>query len=296
MDNNEVIRMRNTAWKRLPALCLTVLLCCILAAEALAADAPTFILRTESGDSEVVQMVTPGVVYSIVKSDGQDVRVLTSDLEWDSGAEVNRRVAYINAPRTGRSVVLNRPSGSGHSLGRYGTGKIVIVAEAPKGQYTGVVYKNSIGYVLTSTLSFPDLSNGVLTGTVTWTDGTVDGRRTINLRQKAKKSSRKITSIKTGASVVIYSQNNNWAEVDVNGWHGYIMTKYLSINENDGPTIVEQPAATEAPIPVREEEVEESLDDEDSLEAEEAAIEAEADEYGEEDYYGEDEEYAEEDE
>lgn len=225
-------------------LCLTLIPTATVCAAA-ASDFPVT-YTDEDGEDHSAVLKTPGVTYSVIRLNGEEVTALNSDLRWDTEAIASKRVAYINAPRTGRSVVMKRASGSSHTIGRFKTGQIVLVMTGASGNYTGVYYNGKIGYVLTATLAYPDLSAGALTGVICWKDGSTDSNQSINIRQKKNTSSRKLTTAKVGTAVTVYSQSNGWAEIDVNGWHGFVQDKYLAVDDNSAVIIADEDAAEAA--------------------------------------------------
>ena len=240
--------MRRRILARFAALAL--LLCCLCTAlcAALADDAVKLLFHTEEGETEEVEMAVPGIVFSQVKSDGQVITVASSDLEWDTEAEAGKGIAYISAPNTGRSQVLRKPNGGSKTMGRLKTGKIVMVMTAPSGKFIGIDYYGKIGYVLTATIAYPNTKNGVQTGLVCTKDGTTTGKQTINLRMRTSRRSRKIAAIKVGTPVTVYGINKGWAEVDADGWHGYLMEEYIAL-DGSGITLVGGDPVTEDATP-----------------------------------------------
>lgn len=100
----------------------------------------------------------------------------------------------------------------------------------------------------------------------------------INFYSQAKESSRKIKGVRAGAAVTILSEKGTWVELDLDGYHGYIMSKFVTPDETveplTGPELLwgESPAEPDDSDAVEEEDIveeEETIDESEEEPAEE---------------------------
>lgn len=86
-------------------------------------------------------------------------------------------------------------------------------------------------YVLTRCLQFHDSDVEPLgTGMLTY-NGKGTGRTTINIRHEASGNAVKIAEWKTGTEVTVFGLDDGWYEIEHNGMHGYVMEKFLTMQE-----------------------------------------------------------------
>ena len=194
-----------------------------------AATPSRFTVEWEGGKA-YVEVVTLGSATSRVKSAGTAYDVDTADLYLD-GAAVSGRLAGVYAPNTGRCSLRDRASDSGKLLKKVKAGALVVVLEKGK-TYTKINYKGQDGYVLTSCLKFfGEDAQPTGTGTLVYSREKPAVRTTVNIRNKADKSSAKVAEWDTGTQVAVFGRTNGWYEVEYNGVHGYVMESFLLTDE-----------------------------------------------------------------
>ena len=105
------------------------------------------------GYSTQVALRTAGLTMCLVRMGGTDRWIPTSELSWETNTTYEERVAYINAPSTGRVTMRKTEKPKSLILQKIPTGRIALVFD--KGdQYSGVYCDGMGGYVITSTLVF----------------------------------------------------------------------------------------------------------------------------------------------
>ena len=107
-------------------------------------------------------------------------------------------------------------------------------------------YNGFDGYVMTSFLTITiqnpaDESGVIATARVTTEKGS------LNLRADANASARIIRTIPQYSFVNVYHMDKSWCEVSYEGDHGFVMTKFLTIDEGSMPTNAPTQQPTEAP-------------------------------------------------
>ena len=189
------------------------------------------IMQRENKENEVrVEVLALGSASSRIKASGATTEVATDDLLLD-GVAVGDRLAWIYAPRQGYCSLRSKASDNGKVLKKCKAGYIVVVLE--KGQeYTKIDYQGTDGYVLNGCLKYIDKTQQPTgTGTIIYSKKKPNVKTTINIRNNADGKSKKVAEWKTGTEVPVYSHPDGWYEVEYDGVRGYIMEKYLQINE-----------------------------------------------------------------
>ena len=202
--------------------------------EASGLSAPVTLVG-EAGEEQPVTVKTLGLVTSLVTLDGEEVAVDTADLRWETKVDADKMLAIINAPRTGKATLHAKSSSKSAVLGKCDTNRVVLVLASGK-NYTKISYDNTVGYVLTSALKFYPVG-GVeedeeppKPGWVSFR-GKLNSKNTINIRMNGKNGSRILTDFIAGTPLWVFSQDDRWTEIDVGGYHGYILNEYVTLDE-----------------------------------------------------------------
>ena len=174
-------------------------------------EPPTITLTLSEGETAEVEMVLPGVANSTVLLEGEEVIVPTADLAWVlDGAE--HALAVIYAPRSGIASLYARDEGDGGVIKKFKTGSVVLVL-GQSGKYTKVYGEGTVGYVITSALTFcdpcPDATQTVML-------------RKANLRLAAQSNGRKLIELPKDAAVTLIGVEGKWAQVEYQGFVGYV--------------------------------------------------------------------------
>lgn len=185
-------------------------------------------IKTENGTP--VQLVQLGTTSSIIIVAGEEQTVPTKELTLSDSIDADKAIAVIYAPNTGKCSLRPEASESAKAIKQCKAGTVVGVLEYGK-KFCKVNYHGSIGYVLTRCLNFCNSSQESLgTGVLTY-NGKATGKTTINIRNSADGDSAKITEWKTGTEVLVFALTNGWYEIEHNGIHGFVMEKFLTMND-----------------------------------------------------------------
>lgn len=176
-----------------------------------------------------VTIQTLGVAMSRIYADGEMLTVPTSSLSWETEADDQHRIAVVYAPSTGEGSLRDKASKFGKVLKKCKTGRVVLVLR--KGDvYSRVVYEGVEGLILNSVLNFyetpaeEDIQLGVLCY-----EGRTNSSATISVYLEAN-SRRKIRQYRVGNEVPVMSQKGKWAEIDIDGWHGFVRAPYVEVD------------------------------------------------------------------
>ena len=198
------------------------------------ADTITLTLMDEDGTEQPVTLLTPGTAVSEIRIDGETLTVPTASLRWGSTAPEDKQLAVITAPKGGEAALRAKASSKGQVLKKCQTNRIVLVLSVGK-SYARVYCDGLVGYIRNSSLTFYPVG-GVKEGgsapTPGWVSfrGRLNSKNTVNIRQSGKNGSRILTDFIAGTPVMVFSQTDRWAEIDVGGYRAYILNEYLTLD------------------------------------------------------------------
>ena len=178
--------------------------------------------------------LTPGTAVSEIRIGGETLTVPTTSLRWGSTAPEDNQLAVITAPKGGEAALRAKASSKGQVLKKCQTNRIVLVLSVGK-SYARVYCDGLVGYIRNSSLTFYPVG-GVKEGgsapTPGWVSfrGRLNSKNTVNIRQNGKNGSRILTDFIAGTPVMVFSQTDRWAEIDVGGYRAYILNEYLTLD------------------------------------------------------------------
>ena len=121
---------------------LAALLCAVCCAQA-AGDITVY------WEGKPVTVKTPGSYQSVIRVDGHERTVLSSELTWDSSTDL--RFGYIYAPNLGKVNMRMGPRSKATIVLKAETNRVVMIFDRQK-EWTGVIYDGKAGYVMNGTL------------------------------------------------------------------------------------------------------------------------------------------------
>ena len=190
-------------------------------------------LLTDDGEMHRAELVELGLARSTITINGTQMTVETKDLTWSSNAGKTERLAIVNAPKTGSASLRKTSKKSSKVLKKITTGTIMQVFEIGD-TMTGVYVNGLTGYMLNSSLTLVEIPDSYTTGKLSY-KGSFTNTHRINLYSQAKESSKKISGVHAGDEVIIYSDTGTWTELDIHGFHGYILSKFVTPDEVEVP-------------------------------------------------------------
>jgi uncharacterized protein YgiM (DUF1202 family) len=186
----------------------------------------------EARATDLEAIVELGTAYSTVNGENGPETVKTAGLTLGN-VSLEYALAVIWAPKTGRVALRERASEKSDILKDCLAGRIVAVLTLAGG-YTKIVYDGKEGYVRTDCLHFyAPMETNAPTGVLSF-NGRATGKTTVNVRLEGDRESRKIGEYKTGTPIAVITAGETWTEIEVKGYRGYVMTKYLTV-ENVAP-------------------------------------------------------------
>ncbi len=199
-------------------------------------ETPTAWTDPVTGISTIVDVVYMGVGRSMVMLDGQKTLVNTVDLKWQTEAPEEKVLAMVDAPRDGYTWLRRDPNTriTNPKIAQIRTNTVLRVVSAGK-NWTKVDYDGLRGYVRSSSLEFfyndhTDFVAGYLS-----VKGKTEGRDTVKIRSMDM-SGKILKECKVGTPVTVFDVIEGWVEIDGEGFHGMIQSKYVTMENGIAST------------------------------------------------------------
>jgi len=172
---------------------------------------------------DVLELMILGQSWCKVKQGEVEGYVPTKSLRFAFDA-AETTLALVTAP-LGKLTLRAEMTTKSKALATIRSGRAVQLLA--KGEVFSLArYEGQEGYLLTAHLKeIPVGENlGNYTGVVS-----LDSKREANVRLRAepKKNAQVYTTVKSGLYVVVLEIADGWAQVEYEGWHGYMMAEYL---------------------------------------------------------------------
>lgn len=184
----------------------------------------------ESGEPHPATIQALGLGRSTITVDGNQMLVPTSMLIWDTEAPEDQRLAVVTPEKQTYATLRAKKSKKAFVMGHCEKCKVLLVISTGK-TWTMVDDNGIRGYVLTSTLSFYDNApKQYAAGTITVKGKTPSGN-TVHIRSSNTNKARQIAEYPVGTPLTVFAQDEKWSEVDVAGWHCYILSEFVTLQE-----------------------------------------------------------------
>ncbi len=196
---------------------------------------PTF-WTDENGTEWPVELLYLGLGRSAVLLNGEDKLVPTCELRWETKAPKNKVMAVVSTTKQSYATLRASKSKKGFVLDHVDKCRVVQVLGTGK---TWTMVDNGSGmrgYVLTSTLTFyENVPRDFGTGMIT-IRGKADSRDTVHIRSVNKNTGKQLDEFPCGTPLTIFSADEKWTEVDVCGWHCYILSEFVTADSASAET------------------------------------------------------------
>lgn len=181
----------------------------------------SILAQMEAGS--VLTLLRLGLSWCRVKSGETEGWVPTYALSFGYGSP-QPGLALVSAPR-GKLTLRADVTTKSKALGTVPSGRVVLLLA--KGEPFSLIRHEGLeGYVLTAHLKEETVRRelGTLTNVIS-----VDPAREANVRLRALPSRKGevYTTVRSGSQVVVLDVRDGWAQIEVEGFHGYMMEEYL---------------------------------------------------------------------
>lgn len=194
-------------------------------------ETPTVWIDPATGTSTAVDVVYMGVGRSMVMLNGQKTLVNTVDLKWQTEAPEDKVLAMVDAPKNGYTWLRKAPNSkiTNPKIAQVRTNTVLRVVSTGK-NWTMVDYDGLRGYVKSSSLEFfrndhTDFEAGYLS-----VKGKTQGKDTVKIRSMDM-SGKILKECRVGTPVTVFDVIEGWVELDGEGFHGVIQSKYVTMEK-----------------------------------------------------------------
>ena len=197
------------------------------------ADTPT-VYRDEAGNETEVNVVYLGVLRSMIELEGEKQLVETWHLSWETDAPEEKALAVLKSPQHSREIACRADkSDKSTILAHVSVGKVVQVIRVGKDWALVDVHEAGVPrvYVPASCLDYwSNMPRHYETAKVT-INGKTKSKEPIGVRCGDGSQYQKVESVYPGDILTVYAQNKKWAEVDVGGYHVFILKEFMTMDE-----------------------------------------------------------------
>ena len=129
---------------------------------------------------------------------------------------------FVYAPNSGKASLREDASNDSPVLAQCTSGTVVAVLEIDK-THSLVAVDGQAGYLRNDCLGYSAVREEQVQA------GTLVGGGNINVRAGADKDSARIAQWPAGTQVTVYGVDGNWCEVEYDGLHGWVASKYVAV-------------------------------------------------------------------
>ena len=186
--------------------------------------------RDGAGNETPVQVVYMGLARSMVLLNGEERLVETWQLSWETEAPEDQVLAVVR-PDQGQVSVYPEPK-KGTRIDKVGTNKVLRVISVSKNWALVDINSDECprGYVMTGCLEFYPNIPMIYRPAKLSVLGKLKGD-TVNIRSEDTANGRIIDTFDTGTPVSVYAQNDKWSEVDVGGYHAFVLSEFVTMDD-----------------------------------------------------------------
>ncbi len=193
----------------------------------------------DEGNEKEVEVCYMGLARSMIVMDGEKRLVETWRLRWETRAPESKVLAVVDAPKGTSTVRLYaKKDEKSLILYRVQTNRVVRVIGVGD-RWAMVDIDNDEcprGYIHTSCLDFyPNLRMNYRSAKLS-VNGYTKGKDTAYIHASDNGGSKYLEEFKLGTPMSVYAQNDKWSEVDIEGYHAFIQSKYVTFDGEPAET------------------------------------------------------------
>ena len=191
------------------------------------------VYRDDAGNETEVNVVYMGVLRSMVEIGGEEQLVETWRLSWETEAPEEKVLAVVNPPENKLDTrIHSKKSVDSMVLGYVKAGRVVQVIRT--GNDWSLVDMHEAGYprvyINNACLDFwSNIPRDYRTAMITIKGRTVS-KEEVGVRAGDGSEYKKVENFLPGDPLTVYAQNNRWCEVDIKGYHVFILNEFVTLD------------------------------------------------------------------
>ena len=197
------------------------------------------VYRDDDGNETDVEVVYMGLARSMVIMEGEKQLVETWRLSWETEAPEDKVLAVVHSPQNSADVKFHAgKSTKSMNLNKVLTNRVLRVISTGKNWTLVDIDDPEMprGYISTSYLEFyPNIPMPYRPAKLSVL-GRTKGSDPVWIRAEDSADARRITQFDLGEPLSVYAQNEKWSEVDVGGYHAFILSEFVTMDDTDTTT------------------------------------------------------------
>lgn len=194
---------------------------------------PTVYIDPETGYAYEVEVIYMGIGRSMVSINGTEMLVNTVNLKWATEAPEDEVLAVIDTPGNGYAAMYAGKTKKSTLIKQCRLDQVVRVISTGK-SWTLIDHDGTRGYVRTSSLEFYANDHVDFQAALLSVKGKTQGRDTVHVRSsdhthRYLDSASQPGEYKLGTPLTVFDIVDEWAEVDIAGWHCCVNSKYVTL-------------------------------------------------------------------
>ena len=184
----------------------------------------------ENGEAHPTEIVTLGLGRSTILIEDQEMLVPTSSLKWDTNAPEDKLLAVVTPAKQSYLTLRAKTSKKAFVMGHCNKCAVLRVINVGK-TWTMVDQDGVRGYVMTSGLTFYDNAPRQYASGIITVNGKIVRGNTVHIRSANTNTARQIAEYPVGMAITVFSQDEKWSEVDIGGYHAWMLSKFITLQE-----------------------------------------------------------------
>ena len=184
----------------------------------------------ENGIAQPATIEALGLGRSTITVNNERMIVPTAAMIWDTEAPEDQVLAVVSTTKQTYATMRAKKSQKAFVMGHADKCTVLLVISTGK-TWTLVDDHGIRGYVLTNTLKFYDNKPKQYAAGIITVKGKTPSGNTVHVRSSMKNTARQIAEFPVGTPVTVFAQDEKWSEIDVEGLHCYILTKFVTLQE-----------------------------------------------------------------
>ena len=185
----------------------------------------------ENGHFWPVTLKTLGLAASTILLDGEELIVPTCTLLWETEAPVEQVLAVVTPTKQTYISIRAKSSKSSFKMGESPKRKVVRVIRVGK-TWSFIDDEGVRGYVLTSGLTFYDNAPRRYASAIVTVKGKTPSGNYVHFRTApTTKAMQSRVGYPVGTKIAVLAQEEDWYEVDIAGYHAYMHSKFVTLQE-----------------------------------------------------------------
>ena len=172
-----------------------------------------------------------GLGRSTIVVDKEKMLVPTSSLKWDTEAPEDKLLAVVSTTKQSYVTMRAKKSKKAFVMGHCEKGKVLRVINTGK-TWTFVDDEGVRGYVLTSGLTFYNNQPRQWAPGIITVNGKTPRGNYVHFRTSASnKGKQSAVEYPVGTPITVFNQEGDWSEIDLAGYHCYMLSKFVTLQE-----------------------------------------------------------------